>query len=332
LTCPPWYNIGSVAGPFSVDACDSGVVKRSLPIDKTDMVTLPFFVATMMAEAKVLRERSELRELGDLDHWTPEQLSDTSPPPDPLIPVGYEPRDTKASLTMLAGNIALNLAWAGLVGRASRAIFGRRIANVGQAKGAFVASMVVWDFLYYWSHRWQHERRLFWANHVAHHSSEHYNLSTALRQPWAGIMLSWVYWPMPLVGFTPAQTAKASQLNLLYQYWIHTEAIDRMAPVAEATLNTPSHHRVHHGANPQYLDKNYGGILILWDRLFGTFEPEVRRVKYGLTKNIKTFAPLTIGYGEFGAMVHDVSSAKGWRNKVGHVWKRPGWKPDPTHA
>ena len=105
--------MAAARGPFSLRACDSGAVKRSLPIDKTDMVTLPFFVATMLAEAKVLRERSELRELGDLDDWTPQQLSDTSPPPDPLIPVGYEPRDTKASLTMLAGNIALT--WHGQV-------------------------------------------------------------------------------------------------------------------------------------------------------------------------------------------------------------------------
>ena len=135
--------------------------------------------------------------------------------------------------------------------------------------------MVLWDFLYYWDHRWMHEVRLLWANHVSHHSSERYNLSTALRQPWSGFLHGWVFAPMPLLGFPTAKTAKAGQLNLLYQYWIHTEAIDRLPRRIEQVLNTPSHHRGHHGANDQYLDKNYGGILIVWDKLFGTFEPEL---------------------------------------------------------
>ena len=303
-------------------------MKRSLPIDKTDMVSVPLFVVTMLAEARALKSRPELRQMGDLDDWTRDELSDPSLPPDPLIPVGYEPRDTKASLIMLVGNITVNLTMASVIGKVHRRLFGRRVTNVHARKGAFIGAMVVWDFLYYWNHRWQHEKRIFWANHVTHHSSEHYNLSTALRQPWSGFLLSWVFFPMPLMGFTPAQTAKANQLNLLYQYWIHTEAIDRMPPASEAVLNTPSHHRVHHGANPQYLDKNYAGILITWDKLFGTFEPEVRRVKYGLTKNIKTFSPIRIAYGEFADIARDVRRAKGWRNKLGYIWKHPGWEPD----
>jgi len=307
-------------------------VKRSLPIDKVDLASGPLFLLTMLAEARALKRRPELRQAGDLDGWTSAELSDASLPPDRLIPVGYEKRDTAASLAMLAGNVAVNLAFAGVLGKANRALFGKRLANFGARRGGFLAAMVAWDFLYYWDHRWQHEKRIFWANHVTHHSSEHYNLSTALRQPWSGFLLSWVFVPMPLLGFTPAQTLKAGQLNLLYQYWIHTEAIDRLPPMAEAVLNTPSHHRVHHGANPQYLDKNYAGILITWDKLFRTFEPEVRRVKYGLTKNIKTFNPVRIGYHEFADIAHDVRHAKGWRNKVGHVWKRPGWQPDRDEA
>ena len=154
-----------------------------------------------------------------------------------------------------------------------------------------------------------HEVRLLWANHVTHHSSERYNLSTALRQPWSGFLMSWVFLPMPWLGIPAHHVAKAGQLNLLYQYWIHTEAIDRLPKPVEAVFNTPSHHRVHHGANPQYLDKNYGGILIVWDRLFGTFEPEVRRVKYGLTKNIHTYNPIRIGYHEFVDIARDVRCA-----------------------
>ena len=285
------------------------------------------FALTMWAEARALRRAPQLRRPHDLDDWTREELSDPTPPADPLVPVGYERRDTAASLTMLAGNVAIGLALAGVLGRVNRALFGRRIADLGSRRGAALTALVVWDFLYYWSHRWQHEKRVLWANHVAHHSSEHYNLSTALRQPWAPFLVSWVYFPMPLLGFTPAQIAKAGQLDLLYQYWIHTEVIDRMAPPVEAAFNTPSHHRVHHGANPQYLDRNYAGILIAWDKLFGTFEPELRRVKYGLTKNIDTFDPIVIGYGELAAMARDVRRARGWRAKLGHVWERPGWRP-----
>ena len=130
-----------------------------------------------------------------------------------------------------------------------------------------------------------------------------------------------------MLGIPAHHVAKAAQLNLLYQYWIHTEAIDKLPAPIEAVFNTPSHHRVHHGANPQYLDKNYGGILIVWDKLFGTFEPEVRRIRYGLTKNIRTFNPARIGYHEFVDIARDVRQATGWRNKLGHVVRRPGWTP-----
>ncbi len=301
---------------------------RKLPLDTVDLLSGPAFVVTMLAEARALRNAPERREPGDLDHWTREELSDPSLPPDPLIPVGYEKRDTRASLTMLAGNVAVNLALAGVYGRINSWLFGKRVADLGARRGAFLTSMLMWDFLYYWDHRWQHEKRIFWANHVTHHSSEHYNLSTALRQPWSGFLLAWVFFPMPLLGYTPAQVAKAGQLNLLYQYWIHTEAIDRLNPAAEAVLNTPSHHRVHHGANPQYLDRNYAGILIVWDKLFGSFEPEVRRVKYGLTKNIETFNPVRIAYQEFADIARDVRRARGWRNKLRHIWNRPGWQPE----
>jgi sterol desaturase/sphingolipid hydroxylase (fatty acid hydroxylase superfamily) len=136
-----------------------------------------------------------------------------------------------------------------------------------------------------------------------------------------------VFLPMPLLGIPAHHVAKAGQLNLLYQYWIHTEAIDRLPKPIEAVFNTPSHHRVHHGANAQYLDKNYAGILIIWDKLFGTFEPEVRRIKYGLTKNIHTFNPFRIGYHEFADIASDVRSARGFRNKLGYVLRGPGWQP-----
>jgi sterol desaturase/sphingolipid hydroxylase (fatty acid hydroxylase superfamily) len=299
---------------------------KSLPIDVVDLLSLPTFIATMIWESRGLAKR-ELRDEGDLNDASREELCDPTLPADALVPVGYEPRDTKASLTMLGGNIVVNLALVGAVGVMNKFVFKRRVADIGATKWSLPVAMVTWDFLYYWDHRWMHEVRLFWANHVTHHSSERYNLSTALRQPWSGFLMSWVFLPMPLIGIPTNHVAKAAQLNLLYQYWIHTELVDKLPKPIEAVFNTASHHRVHHGANPQYLDKNYGGILIIWDRMFGTFEPEVRRIKYGLTKNIKTFNPMRIGYHEFIDIARDVRAATGLKNKLGHVFGRPGWQP-----
>jgi sterol desaturase/sphingolipid hydroxylase (fatty acid hydroxylase superfamily) len=285
----------------------------------------------MFAEWWKLRGRDK-RVLGDMYDATPEELSGTQLPADELVPLGYEKRDTTASLTMLLGNVAVDLALAGVYGKIDSKLFKHRVSNFGQRRGSFVAAMVLWDFLYYWDHRWQHEVRLFWANHVAHHSGERYNLSTALRQPWFPFLMVWVFAPMSLLGFSTKSTLRAGQYNLLYQYWIHTEAIDRMHPTFEKYFNTPSHHRAHHGANKQYIDRNYAGILIVWDKLFGTFEPELRRVKYGLTKNIDTFNPIRIGYGEMADIVRDVKRAGSMRDRLGYVFGRPGWMPAHERA
>jgi sterol desaturase/sphingolipid hydroxylase (fatty acid hydroxylase superfamily) len=288
------------------------------------------FVATMVGEWWILRRRPK-REFGDLDAATREELSDTSLPADELVAVGYERRDTTASLVMLAGSLVMGeVVWGPFNRRLDRLAYKHRRADVGslgRGVGGFLAALVFWDFLYYWEHRWMHRVRVLWAHHVTHHSSERYNLSTALRQPWSTILTHWIFVPMPLAGFTPAMTRRAGEINLLYQYWIHTEVVDRLPARYEQWLNTASHHRVHHGANPQYIDRNYGGILIVWDKLFGTFEPEVRRVKYGLTKNIKTFNPMVIGYHEFVAIARDVKNAESTGARVGYVLRAPGWQP-----
>jgi sterol desaturase/sphingolipid hydroxylase (fatty acid hydroxylase superfamily) len=183
------------------------------------------------------------------------------------------------------------------------------------------------DFSYYWFHRISHESRAFWASHVVHHSSEHYNLSTALRQTWVP-MTYFPFWLwMPLVGFPVWSILLAQSWSLIYQFWIHTERIKRMPTWYEAVFNTPSHHRVHHGAQEQYLDRNYGGILIIWDRLFGSFEPEGERVRYGLTTNLETFNPVRVAFHEYVAIGHDFRRVQGLRNKLGVVFKGPGWRP-----
>jgi sterol desaturase/sphingolipid hydroxylase (fatty acid hydroxylase superfamily) len=174
-----------------------------------------------------------------------------------------------------------------------------------------------------------HEVRALWAIHVVHHSSQRYNLSTALRQPVADAL--GVFVPtglLSLLGVRPSVIAQARAWNLLYQYWIHTEAIDRLGR-AEEVLNTPSLHRVHHGSNRRYLDRNHGGILIVWDRLFGTHvvEDPDEPVVYGLTKNIDTFNPAVVASHEHVSLLTDVAHARNWRDRLGHLVRRPGWQP-----
>lgn len=201
----------------------------------------------------------------------------------------------------------------------------RVLPDLGTGPVALAAAIAGWDFIYYWNHRFMHESRFLWAIHVVHHSSERYNLSTALRQPVMDAFGVFVpYGLLSLVGIRPSVVLQARGLNLLYQYWFHTDTIRSLGP-AEQVLNTPSHHRVHHGSNPQYLDKNHGSILITWDRLFGTFEPEVEPVVYGLTKNIDTFDPLRVATHEHRDILRDVARSTSWSERLGFVLRGPGW-------
>ncbi|MCK5637237.1 MAG: sterol desaturase family protein, partial [Flavobacteriaceae bacterium] len=188
------------------------------------------------------------------------------------------------------------------------------------------------DFIYYWFHRISHESRFFWASHVIHHSSQKYNLSTALRQTWTGSFISFVFWlPLPLLGFHPIMIMAQMSISLIYQYWIHTELIDKMPKLFEAFFNTPAHHRVHHATNPQYLDRNHAGILIIWDKMFGTFEPEVEKPNYGLVKNIDTFNPIKIAFLEWVYLFKDAFTSKtSLINRLNYFIKPPGWKHDGT--
>lgn len=183
------------------------------------------------------------------------------------------------------------------------------------------------DLLYYAYHRIAHRVRLIWATHQAHHSSEYYNFATALRQKWnnSGEILMWI--PLPLLGIPPWMVFFSFSLNLIYQFWIHTERIDKLPRPFEFLLNTPSHHRVHHGMDQVYLDKNYGGIFIVWDRLFGTFQPEVFRPHYGLTKPVDTFNIWKLQTREYVAIARDCRSAKRLRDRLGYVFGPPGWTP-----
>ena len=220
---------------------------------------------------------------------------------------------------------ALTVATTWAAQTSGKRMFARSRADLGSGRLAVAVAVLGWDFLYYWNHRLSHESRWLWAVHVAHHSSRHYNLSTALRQPVAeGFTLTVPYGLLALVGVRPALIEQARGLNLLYQFWIHTEAINRIGWL-EKVLNSPSHHRVHHGSNRQYLDRNHGSILILWDRLFGTFEEEDEPVVYGLTKNIDTFNPLRIATHEWRDIAVDVAGSRSWSDRFGYLLRGPGW-------
>ena len=165
--------------------------------------------------------------------------------------------------------------------------------------------------------------RLLWAAHVSHHSSERYNLSTALRQTLLTTITSPIFWmPLALVGFSPWMILIAQSWSQLYQFGLHTEAVTKLGPL-EWVLNTPSHHRVHHGKQPRYIDKNHGGIFIIWDRLFGTFEPEGERVQYGLTRDIRTNNVWTILFHELSDIARDARAATTTRAKLAAVFGRP---------
>ena len=208
---------------------------------------------------------------------------------------------------------------------ASRMWNRRIVRDLGKGPAALAAAVAGWDFIYYWNHRFMHESRYMWAIHVVHHSSERYNLSTALRQPVADALGTFVpYSLLALLGLQPTLIEQARGINLLYQYWFHTDTIKRLGPF-EKVFNTPSHHRVHHGRNQQYIDRNHGSILIVWDRLFGTFEPEDEPVVYGLTKNLDTFNPGGVAGHEHFEMLRDVAQSRSWRERLSYVLRGPGW-------
>lgn len=246
-------------------------------------------------------------------------------------PTAYEPRDTLTSLALGLGSTAIGLLTSGLVFTAAMWLYQFRAVTSGWAWWAWGACFVLDDLAYYWAHRSGHRVRWFWASHVNHHSSQHYNLSTALRQTWTGfIALSFVFrLPLALLGFHPAMILTCGAVNLIYQFWVHTEVVRRLPPWFEAVMNTPSHHRVHHATNPQYLDRNYAGTFIVWDRLFATFQPELDGVRnhYGIVKQLGSFNLLWSAFHEWIGIARDVWSAP-WRHKLGYLWRVPGWSHD----
>jgi len=187
--------------------------------------------------------------------------------------------------------------------------------------------VVAADFTYYWMHRIEHRVRILWAYHSVHHSSPEFNMSTALRLSWVESLFEWIFFvPMILIGFELVQTIIALFVVVVYQNWIHTEKVGKLGWL-DGVFNTPSVHRVHHGCNSQYLDKNFGGILIVWDRLFGTYEAEREKVVYGITEPINTINPIAINFGEYLHIARDLVGSKSYREVLGYLFRPPGWAP-----
>ncbi len=284
-----------------------------LPPQMRDPVlfAIPFFVLLLVLEWVAARK---------LEH-----IEDAERPPSG----GYHGRDAVASVSMGLVSVATTAVWKflALLGYAALYAYVAPWQLPSTQWYTWVIAIVGVDLGFYLYHRMAHRVRLVWATHQAHHSSEYFNFATALRQKWnnSGEILVWI--PLPLLGVPPWMVFFAFSLNLIYQFWVHTERIDKLWRPVEFIFNTPSHHRVHHGRDPEYLDKNYGGILIIWDRLFGTFQPELFRPHYGLTKPVGTFNIWKLQTHEYVAIARDVRSASRLRDRLGYVFGPPGWLP-----
>ncbi len=245
----------------------------------------------------------------------------------------YEAKDTATSMLMGLGSRAIPALIGGSIFISSYSIWENyRLFDLDISWGLIALAFVLDDIAYYWLHRFGHRIRWMWAAHVIHHSSQHYNLSTALRQTWtSGLTPGFlVVVPLLIIGIEPAIIFFVRGLNLMYQFWIHTEAINKCPRWFEYIMNTPSHHRVHHANNPRYLDRNFAGVFIIWDRIFGTFAPEVdeEACRYGLVQDLGTFNPVRVAIHEWVGIAKDMWSTKSIKDKIKYLIAPPGWTPD----
>lgn len=245
----------------------------------------------------------------------------------------YETIDAATSLVMGAGSVASGILLGFITYGFLMFLWQITPLDLGTSLGVMVLCFILDDLRYYWVHRFGHRIRWVWASHVNHHSSQHYNLTTALRQTWTGTFtfMMIVRAPLILLGFHPAMVLFVGGVNLVYQFWIHTEAIGKLPRWFEAVMNTPSHHRVHHGRNPRYLDANYAGVFIIWDKMFGTFVPEQddEKVDYGLVHNIGTFNPIRVAFHEWVGIWKDATQpGLTLRERFMYCFAPPGWTHD----
>lgn len=243
----------------------------------------------------------------------------------------YNIKDASTSIALGLGNLFVGIFTKTIMVLVYTWLYKYRLFTIPfNAWWAWALCLLADDLSYYWFHRISHNVRFFWASHVVHHTSEYYNLAAALRQTWTGNLTgAFLFWSwMPLAGFEPGMILLMQSVSLLYQFWIHTETVQKMPRWFEFIFNTPSHHRVHHGSNLLYLDKNHAGILIIWDRMFGTFQPEEFRPTYGLTKNVDTFNPVKVAFHEWMNIGKDLKRSRTFKDYLNYIFNAPGWSHD----
>ena len=240
----------------------------------------------------------------------------------------YKFKDSAASITMGLGSVVIGLLTKTFAYFVFVWIYQFRLFEIPNTWWMWGLLLLADDVTFYWYHRLAHQIRFFWAAHVQHHSSEHMNFSVALRQSWGEPFIKFLFWIwLPFIGFNPVYILIMQAISLVYQFFPHTKLVGKLGPI-EWIFNTPSHHRVHHATQVHYLDKNHAGILIIWDRMFGTFQKEIESPTYGLTVNINSFSPLKIASHEYISLWQDMRRAKKLSDKIKYLINPPGWSHD----
>jgi alkylglycerol monooxygenase len=245
----------------------------------------------------------------------------------------YRLNDTVTNLNIGIGNQVFGLLYQVVLYGALYGVYQNfALLKIPIAVWSVLLCAVMYDFIFYWAHRLGHEMNIFWGAHVVHHQSEEYNLSVALRQPWFHSLLSFfMFLPLPLLGFDPILVLSVSLFSTLFQFWIHTKEIGKLPKWYEFIFNSPSHHRVHHGVNPKYIDKNHGAVFIIWDRLFGTYAEEEETPTFGITSQFKSLNPIWSNFHYYGDMLK-LMKTMNWKNKLKMIFAKPGWTPDGPPA
>jgi sterol desaturase/sphingolipid hydroxylase (fatty acid hydroxylase superfamily) len=281
------------------------------PLKNPVTYAVPFFLLTILIELAALKW---------LDHDSAFDGSGVS---------GYDAKDTRTSMLIGLGSLASTLLFkvGAFVVYNAVFVYLAPFELPMHTWWSWVIAIAGVDLAYYFSHRFVHRVNVGWAAHQAHHSSEYMNFGTALRQKWNPWFEFFFFLPLPLLGIAPWVIYLAFGFNLIYQFFVHTEVVGKLWRPLELVMNTPSHHRVHHGSDPEYLDKNYAGIFIVWDRMFGSFVEEKQRPTYGLTKPVETYNLLKLQYGDYAQIVRNVRASSRWRDKLGYLFGPPGWEP-----
>ena len=240
----------------------------------------------------------------------------------------YRFNDSAANITMGLGSVVIGLLTKTFAFFVFLWIYQFRLFEIPNTWWMWGLLLLADDVTFYWYHRSAHQIRFFWAAHVQHHSSEHMNFSVALRQSWGEPFIKFLFYIwLPFIGFNPVYILIMQSISLVYQFFPHTKLVGKLGPI-EWIFNSPSHHRVHHATQVQYLDKNHAGILIIWDRMFGTFQKEKEVPIYGITENINSFSPLKIASHEYVNLWQDIRRAKKFSDKINYLIKPPGWSHD----